>query len=109
MKSKGIKEGEREVSKGRRKAKGSYERISFGLCVDVSRLVLPWQSIWVCVCTCMHVCMSACMHHSAAAKQKLLYIKAGSWLCPEVSVISLSVTHTLCRHTSTQACVNPEL
>lgn len=54
---------------------------------------------WFClgrasVPVCVRVCMFACMHRSAAAKQRLLYIKAGSWLCPEVSVISLSVTHT---------------
>lgn len=53
---------------------------------------------WLClgrvsVPVCVRVCMFACMHRSAAAKQRLLY-KAGPRLCPEVPVISLSVTHT---------------
>lgn len=53
------KRGRKRSEQERREAEGSYERISFGCCVNVSTLVLPWQSICACVCTCMHVCMHA--------------------------------------------------
>jgi len=53
---------------------------------------------------CVYACLHARTYRSAAAKQRLLYIKAGLRLCPEVSVISLcKVTHTCTPSTNTHA------
>ena len=114
----GGKKMERAASRGEERLKFQMkESLMAAVSTSPDWLCLGRASASVCVCT------SACMHRSAAAKQRLLYIKAGSWLCPEVSVISLSVPHTLahkcamqthththtCRHTSTQAGANTEL
>lgn len=75
------KKSEKEASGGEGRLKGHMKE-SLLACESTS-------AGWFChgtasVSVCVHVGMFACMHRSAAAKQRLLYIKAGSWLCPEL-------------------------